>query len=316
MSWRGTTRTRMPVGVCMVGTLLVLAGCTSDGGAAPAPTTAVEMTTTTAAPVGFSWESEADADAFVALPDTRIVNDGRAVAMIDGDSRRTLLRTPALEIGQAPDQSETIVGFDMGSGLSIIGWFQTSDGEPVVRFASSADNPVTLGAGTHPIASDDGAWVAWISPDGASVSLASAAGEVTEVVEPGGRVVDLVEADTHLGLLVASASGTDLILGSVDGGSWTQISQISVSSDAKLVARAGTGQFAVVSTNAAGASVTFWNEGGEREELLVIDHRLNSIDFSDDGTVAIAVTDEGASVWLTRTQSGILEDSPARSAQW
>ena len=304
------------MGVCMVGTLLVLAGCTSDGGAAPAPTTAVEVTTTTAAPVGFSWDSEADADAFVALPDTRIVNDGRAVAMIDGDSRRTLLRTPALEIGQAPDQSETIVGFDMGSGLSIIGWFQTSEGDQVIRFASSADNPVTLGAGTHPIASDDGAWVAWISPDGASVSLASAAGEVTEVVEPGGRVVDLVEADTHLGLLVASAAGTDLILGSVDSGTWTQISQISVSADAQLVARAGTGQFAVVSTNAAGASVTFWNEGGEREELLVVDHHLNSIDFSDDGTVAIAVTDEGASVWLTRTQTGILEDSPARSAQW
>ena len=48
----------------------------------------------------------------------------------------------------------------------------------------------------------------------------------------------------------------------------------------------------------------------------VIDGHVHELDFSSDGSVAIAVNDNGEQLWWSDGRSELIDDEPVRAAQW
>lgn len=314
---RGKKTTSLTATGLAVAAIALAGGCTSDGGAEPAQSTVeLETTSTTTAVTIPGGTNAGTTDEFVAIPDERTINDGGAVARVTDEERRTLIRTGALDIGQSPEEAERIVDFDLGSGLSVIAAIQTSDGTTAIRVSAGSNGTANIAEGSSPVAADDGGWLAWVSSSGRTVVIASASGAVSDEIVLDGEIRDLVEIEGGLAALVSSPTGSTVTTGTISQGTWTEAGTIEVSADAEVIARIGAEGFAVVSTTSTGSSVAFIDAQGGRDALLPVAERLVSIDFTDDGAVAIAVTDQGDSLWLTKTQQGQIEGATVRGAQW
>ena len=303
----------------LVALAMLTAACTSSSSAdvtddteAPAPST------TAAAPEVTLPSSTTTTDeglAPVTLPARKVVSDGGAIVEITETRRLTLARTPALEIGQDPIESDRFGRFDLGAGRSVIAVVHHADDTESILFTTN-DTSIGIDGGIDAIAADDGTWLAWIAPSGDEVHIGDLTGAVTETLELPGPAVDMAETPTGFAVLTVTASSSSLTQVAVEARRSTRSEEIAMSAGTTTITSVVDGQIAGVAIRGDRSVIEVLAADGTAVGSSVIDGHVHELDFSSDGSVAIAVNDNGEQLWWSDGRSELIDDEPVRAAQW
>ncbi len=306
-------------GALLLGVVLVAASCTSSSSAD------VTVDDTTAAPTTEADASEvtlpgvtttADGDlAPVELPERKVVSDGGAIVEITETRRLTLARTGALEIGQDPSDADKFGRFDLGAGRSVIAIVHHSDDTESVLF-TAGDAAISLAGGVDAIAADDGSYLAWVAPSGDEVHIGDLTGRITETIALPGPAVDMAETPTGFAVLTVISSSSVTTQVAVEEGRSTGSEEIPMSAGTTTITSVIDGQIAGVAIRGDRSVVDVIALDGSVAGTAVLEGHIHELDFSSDGSVAIAVNDNGEQLWWSNGRSDLIDDEPVRAAQW
>ena len=303
----------------LVALAMLTAACTSSSSAdvtddteAPAPSTTAEAPEIT---LPSSTTTTDEGLAPVTQPARKVVSDGGAIVEITETRRLTLARTPALEIGQDPIESDRFGRFDLGAGRSVIAVVHHADDTESILFTTN-DTSIGIDGGIDAIAADDGTWLAWIAPSGDEVHIGDLTGAVTETLELPGPAVDMAETPTGFAVLTVTASSSSVTQVAVEARRSTRSEEIAMSAGTTTITSVVDGQIAGVAIRGDRSVIEVLAADGTAVGSSVIDGHVHELDFSSDGSVAIAVNDNGEQLWWSDGRSELIDDEPVRAAQW
>ena len=303
----------------LVALAMLTAACTSSSSAdvtddteAPAPSTTAEAPEIT---LPSSTTTTDEGLAPVTQPARKVVSDGGAIVEITETRRLTLARTPALEIGQDPTEADRFGRFDLGAGRSVIAVVHHADDTESILFTTN-DTSIGIDGGIDAIAADDGTWLAWIAPSGDEVHIGDLTGAVTETLELPGPAVDMAETPTGFAVLTVTASSSSVTQVAVEARRSTRSEEIAMSAGTTTITSVVDGQIAGVAIRGDRSVIEVLAADGTAVGSSVIDGHVHELDFSSDGSVAIAVNDNGEQLWWSDGRSELIDDEPVRAAQW
>ena len=205
--------------------------------------------------------------------------------------------------------------FDLGAGRSVIAVVHHPDDTESILFTTN-DTSIGIDGGIDAIAADDGTWLAWIAPSGDEVHIGDLTGAVTETLELPGPAVDMAETPTGFAVLTVTASSSSLTQVAVEARRSTRSEEIAMSAGTTTITSVVDGQIAGVAIRGDRSVIEVLAADGTAVGSSVIDGHVHELDFSSDGSVAIAVNDNGEQLWWSDGRSELIDDEPVRAAQW
>ncbi|MCP3934227.1 MAG: hypothetical protein GY708_02520 [Actinomycetia bacterium] len=301
----------------LVALALGAAACTSGGekDAAPTTLTPVEPTTTTVAAVvpSTSGLPRADEPALVeiVLPPTMIVSDGGTIREIRGDEATVLARVSALELGQDPEDGERFGLIDVGGARSVVAEVHRAGISSIRRYESDGTS-IGFGEGNNPATDADGRWIVFAR--GGDVVLASGSGDELAVTTVGSVVVDI--AMTGDGTAVAVLTDQDLSVVSFDQSGFGATTPVPVVGDVSAVAWVDSETLSVAVAGSTGGTVSVLGADARPVQLTDVHAEIVDLDWSSDGSIAVATTSEGEIRWVKQGAWGPLESPAAEATRW